>query len=121
MSDLRPHPVGVVIGEQTYKLSFNLRAIDEIQAACNLGLFDAIKHVAAAADGVTDRDTLRVFKQVFCALTGTDEDAAGEMIDLSNFQSIAWRIMEAYGISVPEPDEDEDEDEDADPKAQTGR
>lgn len=130
MSDLRPNGVEIEIGGQKRKLLFTINAIDEIQEKCNMPLYDAVKNVARAADGKTDHDTLQNFRSVITILLNDGEEealtekAVGEMIDIGNYSRVAWLVLEAYGISMPDPDEADDEEEDEEdeaPNAGTGR
>lgn len=127
MSDLRPVATEIELGGQKRNLLFTINAIDEIQEKCNMPLFDAVRYVAGAADGKTDRETLSVFRSVLTVLLNDgeqkySEEEAGRFVTLANYKQTAWKVLEAYGISIPDPDEmDEDEDEDGDPKAETGQ
>ena len=52
------------------------------------------------------------------------EKETGRLLTLGNYRLVAWKVLEAYGISVPDPDEDDEdgeEDEDESPKAETGQ
>lgn len=129
MSDLRPKGIVVEIGEQEYDLLFTISAIDEIQEKCNAPLIDAIKAVAGAADGKTDRDTMDGFCKVLTVLVNrtakepvTEQDVK-ETLEIRTYQKTAWAVLNAYGISIPDPDEDDDfeDDEEPDPNGKTGQ
>lgn len=128
MSDLRPNGVKVVVSEQEYELLFTINVIDEIQANCNMALFDAMGVIAGAAAGETDHETLMVYRSMLTALLNRTteeqltETQVGELVDWTKYQTIASAILLAYGISMPEHDEDEPEDEEeSDPNVETGR
>lgn len=130
MSDLRPNGIKVEIGGQERNLLFTINVIDEIQASCNMPLFDAIGIIAGAAGGETDHETLTVYRFMLTALlnrvsdTPLTEKEVGEMVDWLHYGKIAAAMLEAYGISMPERDEDDLEDdapEDKDPNRETGQ
>lgn len=132
MSDLRPQGVKVEIGGQERTFLFSLNAIDEIQEACNMPLIDAMKKIAEAIDGnAQDHEALVTFRTVVTSLingSGDEpltEDEVGQMIHIDNYKKIGWKVLEAYGISIPDPDdkdeEDEDEEEEEDPNLETGQ
>lgn len=130
MSDLRPKAVGVKLGEQERNLLFTINSIDEIQTTLNMPLIDAMKFVARAADGRMDHDTLISFRAVTTILLNCNsteeltEKEVGGLITLENYRHVAWSVMEAYGISLPDPDEDEEfeeDDEEIDPNVETGQ
>lgn len=117
MSDLRPTGIPLTLAGKTYPILFTISAIDEIQAACNLALPDVIERIAQAAAGVTDMDTLVVFRCVLSVLlsestkeriTVTD---AGNMVRRGEYPAVAWIILAAYVESMPEPEEDEEEED----------
>ena len=123
MSDLRPEGVKVKIGGQEYKFLLTINKIDEIQTRCNMPLSDAVELIAAAADGETEGKTLKVYRSVLSILMDVPEQEAGEKVTLADYRRVAWAMLAAYGISMPEPDdeEDEEEDEEPSPNLQTGR
>lgn len=123
MSDLRPEGVKVKIGGQEYKFLLTINKIDEIQTRCNMPLSDAVELIAAAADGETEGKTLKVYRSVLSILMDVPEQEAGEKVTFADYQRVAWAMLAAYGISMPEPDdeEDEEEDEEPSPNLQTGR
>lgn len=130
MSDLRPKGVEVELGGQKRNLLFTINAIDEIQERCNAPLIDVMQYVAKAADGKMDHETLDNFRAIVAALVNSEkeeyysEEEVGRFLTLANYKPTAWKMLEAYGISLPDPDEDdEDEEEDGDenPKAETGQ
>lgn len=126
MSDLRPRGVEIELGGQKYRLLLTLNAIDQIQERCNLPLYDAIKYAAQAADGKMDHDTIQNFRAIVTVLLNDEEDGkltekeVGKLLDLENFRNVAWHVLKAYGLSMPEPDEDVEEDEE-DPNVETGQ
>lgn len=123
MSDLRPEGVKVKIGGREYKFLLTINKIDEIQTRCNMPLSDAVELIAAAADGETEGKTLKVYRSVLSILMDVPEQEAGEKVTFADYQRVAWAMLAAYGISMPEPDdeEDEEEDEEPSPNLQTGR
>ena len=129
MSDLRPEGIRAEIAGQERNLLLNINAIDQIQAKCNMPLYDAIGVIAEAADGNTERETLLVYRAVLAALLEAGgeqvtEEEAGNMVTFSEYGKIAWKMLEAYGIFMPEPEEseeDEEDQEDEDPNRETGR
>ena len=126
MSDLRPRGVEIELGGQKHRLLLTLNAIDQIQEKCNLPLYEAIKYVAQAADGKMDHDTIQNFRAIVAVLLNDEDDGnlteneVGKLLDIDNFRPVAWKVLEAYGLSMPEPDEDAD-DEEEDPKVETGQ
>lgn len=126
MSDLRPRGIEVELGGQKHRLLLTLNAIDQIQEKCNLPLYDAIKYAAQAADGKMDHDTIQNFRAIVTVLLNDVNDGeftekeVGNLLDLDNFRLVAWKVLEAYGLSMPEPDEDAD-DEDESPNVETGQ
>ncbi len=127
MSDLRPHGVEIELGGQKRNLLFTINAIDEIQAKCNLPLMDAVKYVAQAADGIMDYDTIDRMRSITAALLNSEchgelkEAEVGELLTLGNYRQMAWAILEAYGISMPDPDEEDEDPEETDPNQETGQ
>lgn len=128
MSDLRPEGVRALIGGQEHRLLFTIGTIDEIQEQCNMPLADTAKAVIELIEGKTDTDTLTVFYRVLAALLNGEDGGSRRLEDVDGlieplkFRPVAWKIMEAYGISQPEPDEDdEDDEEEEDPNPPTGR
>ena len=129
MSDLRPQGIKVNIGGQERNLLFTINAIDEIQTKCNMPLYDAVGFVAGAADGKMDHETIVNYRAVVTALLNNDdggltEKEVGGLITLENYRHVAWSVMEAYGITLPDPDEDdefEEDDEEIDPNVETGQ
>lgn len=125
MSDLRPKGVEVNLGERKYRFVLTLNAIDQIQEKCNLPLFDAMAYVAKAADGKMDHDTIQNFKSIVAILINEDSEEevtdkdVGKILNLQNFRQIAWKVLETYGVHMPEADEDTEEDEH--PNAETGQ
>lgn len=126
MSDLRPQGIKIKINGREYELLFTIRAIDEIQEKCNMPLIEAIGNVAEIADGHTDAKALAVFYLVLAALISTEEKKV-ELKELDGFlkpfefSTTAWKILEAYGFSVPDPGEEDEESEDEDPNRKTGQ
>ena len=119
MSDLNPRGISAMIDGGERKLLFSINAIDEIQDRLNLPFLDAVEHIAHVADRFTDKEDLQVFKVMLSVLTGMDEKQIGDTVEYRELSKIAWKLLEAYGISMPEPsedEEDEDDDEDEDPK-----
>lgn len=124
MSDLRPEGVKVKVGEQEYSFLLTINKIDEIQSRCNMPLSDAVELIAAAADGDTEGKTLKVYRSVLSILMDVPEQEAGEKVTFADYQRIAWAMLAAYGVSMPEPDDeekDEEEDGEPSPNLQTGR
>lgn len=130
MSDLRPQGVEVEIGGQKRSFLFTINVIDEIQEKCNLPLIDAMKRIVDFIDkNAEDHEAITVFKNVVAALLngdGSEEklevDEVGRLIHLGNYKMVAWKVLEAYGVSIPDPDDrDEEDDEDEDPNLETGQ
>lgn len=127
MSDLRPKGVEIELGGQKRNLLFTINAIDEIQERCNMPLIDVMQYAAKAADGKMDHETLDYFRAVVTALVNDadgerhSEKEIGRFLTLDNYRPVAWKVLEAYGLSMPDPDDDdEEEDVDESPKAGTG-
>lgn len=130
MSDLRPEGITIELGGGERRLLFTINVIDEIQSRLNKGIFDAMDHIAAAADGDLGHETITSFCSIAAILLNDGESGpftekdVGRMVTKDNYRQTAWAIMAAFGLSLPEPDEEDDEsgeeDED-DPKALTGR
>lgn len=127
MSDLRPTGTAVEIGGQEHRLLFTISVIDEIQDKCNMPLVDAIRHVIDVASGSTDKEHLTVFYKVLAALLNREKDKMQEAEEIDGlirplaFAGIANKILEAFGISMPDPDEEDEEPEESDPNRKTGR
>lgn len=130
MSDLRPQGVEVEIGGQKRSFLFTINVIDEIQEKCNLPLIDVMKRIVDFIDkNAEDHEAITVFKNVVAALLngdGSEEklevDEVGRLIHLGNYKMVAWKVLEAYGVSIPDPDDrDEEDDEDEDPNLETGQ
>lgn len=130
MSDMRPEKTEVMLGGKKRTLLFTLNAIDMIQSRCNMTLYDVIREVARIADNEIDHDALVALRSVVTALINEweekelSEEEVGKMLTKGNMEQVAWKVIEAYGISVPEPDEDSEEDEDEDeddPKREAGQ
>ena len=125
MSDLNPRGVEVVIGGEERKLLFTINDIDEIQDKLNMPFLDTIEHIAHVADRSTEKEDLHALKTIVSVLISTPEAPvtdlqAGDMIEFRELTKIAWKILEAYGISMPEPSEDEEDEDDDDPKKTAG-
>lgn len=128
MSDLRPNGVKIAVAGQEYELLFTINVIDEIQASCNMALFDVIGMIAGAAAGETDHETLKVYRSVLTALLNRNareqltEVQVGDAVEWKEYQMIATAMLRAYGISMPENEDDEQEDDEgSDPNVETGR
>ena len=132
MSDLRPQGVEIELGGQKRNLLFTLNVIDDIQERCNMPLIDTMKSVVDVIDNnATNHEAITVFKGVVAALLNRDKkeekleaEEVGELIHLENYKDVAWKVLEAYGVSIPDPDEDdedEDEEENEDPNLGTGQ
>lgn len=114
MNDLNPRPVKVSINGKEYEFQFTFGRIAEIQASCDMPIFDAVKTVARVADRVIDADSIVVFEKVVTVLS--DGDLTKETLDaclsLDNCKDIGWAILNAYGFSMPEgSDESKDNEE----------
>lgn len=127
MSDLNPRGVGVVIGGEERKLLFTINAVDEIQDRLNMPFLDTMQYIAHIADGSLLKEDLMIFRVILSVLISTrnkkiSEVEVGDMIEFRERIPVSWKILEAYGISMPEPEEDEDDDEDDedDPKITAG-
>jgi hypothetical protein len=123
MSDLRPRGIEVELSGQKRELLFTINKIDEIQSEMSLPIFDAMEAVVGAADGDLSKETLDGFKKILSILLTNEEetiteDEVGEMVEIRNIRTVAWLVLNAFGISNPEQDEDEEDD---DPKVQTGQ
>lgn len=134
MRDLKPTGTPVRIGGQEYRFLLTINAVDAIQDACNMPLWDAAKKVASVLGGSTEKEDLKVFLSVAAVLMnesdalGTGKEGsrtaaeAGRLITFQEAPEVAAGILEAYGLSMPEKDpEDDDDEEDASPNPQTGR
>lgn len=83
------------------------------------------EYASRVADGGTDIQDLKVFCTVIAALCqkeGTKycaKDIDGVLKPVE-FSLVAWKILEAYGISMPEPDEEEEDEDDENPNQETG-
>lgn len=121
MSDLRPKSTVVKVGGEELKLLFTIGAIEEIQESTGLGLFEAMQKVASAIDGNTSKETLTCYQTVLQILTGKDEQFF-RGIEWGEYRGLAHKIVQAFGISLPDPDGDEDEDDEDsdDPKEKSG-
>lgn len=126
MSDLNPKGISAMIDGGERKLLFSINAIDEIQDRLNMPFLDAIEHIAHVADRSTEKEDLQALKTIISVLISTEENQitdkqVGDMIEFRELSTISWKILEAYGLSMPEPAEDEeDEDDDDDPKRAAG-
>lgn len=128
MSDLNPKGIPVELGGQERNLLFTINAIDEVQEALNMPLFDAIQYAADAADNKLDHETITGFRTLVTVLLNcgqkekVTEEEVGQMLTLPKYHEMAWKVLEAFGVSIPEPqDDEEDETEEEAPNAQTGR
>lgn len=118
MSDLKPSGIKVDIGGVEHEFLFTIEAIEAIQENCNAPLMDVIGDISRVADGGTDTQDLKAFCTVIAALCQkegtkcTAKDIDGVLKPVQ-FPVVAWKILEAYGFSMPDPDsEDEDSEED---------
>jgi 50S ribosomal subunit-associated GTPase HflX len=123
MSDLRPKGIEIELGGQKRELLFTINKIDEIQSETNKALYDAVSIFVEAADGNTSHEILEEYKKILSIMlsneeTKVTEEEIGEMVTFPIYRQVAWKVLNAFGISNPEPDED---DEDDDPKAETGQ
>lgn len=127
MSDLRPVGTSTVIGGQEFKFLFTIGTIEKIQKQCNMPLNDVVKNVIArVADGYTEIEKLKKFHEVVAIMISenpgkkiTAKSLDGVM-NPKQMMEVAWNLLEAYGISMPEPPEEEDDPEDEDPNQETG-
>ena len=127
MSDLRPVGTTTVIGGQEFKFLFTIGTIEKIQEQCNMPLNDVVKNIIArVADGHTEIEGLKKFHDVVAIMISED---SGKKITAKNLDGVmnpkqmmevAWNLLEASGISMPEPPEEEDDPEDEDPNQETG-
>ena len=125
MSDLKPSGIKVDIGRSECEFLFTIEAIEAIQENCNAPLMDVIGNISRVADGGTDTQDLKVFCTVIAALCqkeGTKYSAKDidGVLKPAEFPVVAWKILEAYGISMPEPDEEEEDEDDENPNQETG-
>lgn len=119
MSDLRPEGIKVELGGKEYRLLFTINVIDEIQSRLNEGIFDAMDHIAEAAEGDWGHETIMAFCSIVAILLNGGEEGpltgkdVARMVTKNTYRPVAWAVMAAFGLSMPETDEDEDdEDED---------
>ncbi len=125
MSDLKPCGIKVDIGGIEHEFLFTIEVIEAIQENCNAPLMELIGNISRVADGGTDIQDLKVFCTVIAALCqkeGTKycaKDIDGVLKPVE-FSLVAWKILEAYGISMPEPDEEEEDEDDENPNQETG-
>ena len=125
MSDLKPSGIKVDIGGIEHEFLFTIETIEAIQENCNAPLMDVIGDISRVADGGTDTQDLKTFCTVIAALCqkeGTKycaKDIDGVLKPVE-FSLVAWKILEAYGISMPEPDEEEEDEDDENPNQETG-
>lgn len=127
MSDLRPVGTTTVIGGQEFKFLFTIGIIEKIQEQCNMPLNDVVKNVIArVADGHTEIDELKKFHDVVAIMISEDSGkkitakSLDGVMNPKQMMEVAWNLLEAYGISMPEPPEEEDDPEDEDPNQETG-
>ena len=120
MSDLNPRGVDVVIGEEGRKLLFTINVIDEIQDRLNMPFLDAIQNIVHTADGLSSKEDLQVFSTVLSILTDIPVEDIRSTVDIVALRKLSWKMLEAYGISMPEPSEDEDDEDTDDPKMTAG-
>lgn len=127
MSDLRPKGIPVIIGGQERKLLFTISVIDEIQEKCNAPLIDAIRHVVDVASGNTEKEHLTAFYAILTALLNRENKKEQESSDIDGLiqplalAGTANKILEAFGVSMPDQEDNDDEDEEEDPNQVTGR
>lgn len=129
MSDLRPQGIAVEVGGQEYEILFTIAVIDEIQEKCNAPLIDAVRVAADAADGKTDRETMFEFCKILTILINRDakeqltEQDVRNRLDIKAYKTVAWNVLKAYGISMPDPDEDDEfeDEEEPSPNGETGQ
>jgi hypothetical protein len=125
MSDLRPKGVSISIGGQKRDLLFTVEMIDELQTRCNMPMIDIMGHIAGAADWKTDKETFDVFKKVVVTVAKDEvvtEENLFKILTWEEYGETARKLLEAYGISVPDPDENdefEDDEDYEDPKVET--
>ncbi|HCT91098.1 MAG TPA: hypothetical protein DF613_06935 [Lachnospiraceae bacterium] len=116
MSDLRPEGITVELGGKEYRLLFTINVIDEIQSKMNKGIFDAMDYIAEAAEGELNCETIRAFCSIVAILLNGGEEGpltgknVGRLVTKDTYRPVAWAVMAAFGLSMPEPDEDEDDD-----------
>lgn len=129
MGDLRPKGVIAMIAGKKVELLFTIGAIEEIQENCNAPLIDVVEKMAKVADGNTEIENIRALYTVIAAFsnkegTGCEVKDIDGAIKPSEFSRLALKVIEAYGISMPEQPDEEDDDEseeDEDPNQKTGR
>lgn len=116
MSDLRPEGITVELGGEKRRLLFTINVIDEIQSRMDEGIFDAMDHIAAAADGDLGHETIEAFCRIVAILLNGGEPGplqekdVGRMVTKEQYVQTAWAVLAAFGLSVPEPEEDEEDD-----------
>ena len=132
MSDLRPEGIEVELGGKKHRLLFTLSVIDGIQSRLGKGIFDAMDHIAEAAEGDMEHETLKAFCAIMAILLNGGEtgpltdNGVARLVTKDSYRPMAWAVMAAFGLSLPEPEEEDEEDEEEEgdedgPKVPAGR
>ena len=118
MSDLRPRGIAVDVNGEERRLLFTLNVVDAIQDKYKKTLSEVLDDilnedvasktlrdvVAIMLNGEVEREK---FKNPEAAIKEVTEKEVGWMISVDNRLEIIAKIMQAYGISLPEPDDDD--------------
>lgn len=125
MSDLKPRGTAVMLGGEERHLLFTLNVIDEIQDKYEKNMHEVICSLG------DERDENHMLRELVTILLNDEakryertngekkyreatEHDVGEMIGLDNLWQVTAKVLEAYGMSMPEP-------EDTNPNGTSGR
>lgn len=107
MGTLNPKPVEIEYKGKTYRCTFTLNCIDEVQEHFNASLTDVINMIAdgtQTARNVRFLVTLLLNESADAPENGWDEMEVGAAIDIRNFDYYVMKILEALGVSLPDDD-----------------
>ncbi len=118
MSDLKPRGIPVELDGVERHLLFTLNIIDEIQdryekniheVICSLGEERDENHVLRELVTILLNDEAKRSERLYGEkkFEKVTEKDVGEMIGLDNYWEVTAKVMQAYGISIPEADEDD--------------
>lgn len=118
MRDLRPKGVSVELAGVERKLLFTLNAIDAVQSRFNMPVLDALgKMFEPNEQNKAVRDILyllledetereKYFNPENAPAPVTDQEV-GWMVNTLNRDEISMKIIQAYGLSIPEAEEED--------------
>lgn len=118
MGNLNPKPIDIEFDSKIYGVQFNINMIDEVQTHFEkpIGeIYDLIMDSPKSASNLRYLLTILLNDAIETHESETgervqrlSETEVGRKIDIRDFNYYYTKVIEAFGVSLPEADEDED-------------